>query len=203
MHEKGLPIVFFDRVTEEIETHTVTANNYLGAFHATEHLIYEGYKRIAHVTGSTYLSITKERLDGYKDALEKHGIPFNESLVKYCTHGGMIITEVEDALAALFKSKTKPDAIFAAGDRLTLTCYGLVKERKLKKEAGFIGFSNTVVGDLFSPALTVIRQPASEIGQSAIEFLIQIIESKRPVTDFQHRVLETELIIRDSSKKEQ
>jgi LacI family transcriptional regulator len=202
MHEKGLPIVFFDRVTEEIETHTVTANNYLGAFHATEHLIYEGYKRIAHVTGSTYLSITKERLDGYKDALEKHGIPFNESLVKYCTHGGMIITEVEDALAALFKSKTKPDAIFAAGDRLTLTCYGLVKERKLKKEAGFIGFSNTVVGDLFSPALTVIRQPASEIGQSAIEFLIQIIESKRPVTDFQHRVLETELIIRDSSKKE-
>jgi LacI family transcriptional regulator len=202
MHEKGLPIVFFDRVTEEIETHTVTANNYLGAFHATEHLIYEGYKRIAHVTGSTYLSITKERLDGYKDALEKHGIPFNESLVKYCTHGGMIITEVADALAALFKSKTKPDAIFAGGDRLTLACYGLVKEMKLKKETGFIGFSNTGVGNLFSPALTVIRQPAAEIGQSAIEFLIQIIESKRPVTEFQHRVLETELIIRDSSKKE-
>jgi LacI family transcriptional regulator len=201
MHEKGLPIVFFDRVTDEIDTHTVTANNYLGAFHATEHLIYEGYKRIAHLTGSIYLSITKERLEGYKDALEKHGLPFNESLVRYCTHGGMIITEVEDALASLFKPKTKPDAIFAGGDRLTLACYGLVKEMKLKKETGFIGFSNTGVGNLFSPALTVIRQPAAEIGQSAIEFLIQIIESKRPVTEFQHRVLETELIIRDSSKK--
>ncbi|MGZ3880405.1 MAG: LacI family DNA-binding transcriptional regulator, partial [Flavisolibacter sp.] len=80
LHEKGLPIVFFDRVTDEIETHTVTANNYLGAFHATEHLIFEGYKRIAHVTGSPYLSITKERLEGYKDALAKHDIPLNESL---------------------------------------------------------------------------------------------------------------------------
>jgi len=201
LHEKGLPIVFFDRVTSEIETHTATANNYLGALHATEHLIYEGYKRIAHITSSPYLSITKERLEGYREALGKHNIPFNDSLIKYCTHGGMISAEVEDALEALFKSKTKPDAIFTAGDRLTLTCYSLVKEMKLKKETGFIGFSNTVVGDLFSPSLTVVRQPAAEIGQSAIEFLIQIIESKRPVTDFQHRVLDTELIIRESSKK--
>ena len=127
LHEKGLPIVFFDRVTPEIETHTVTANNYLGAFHATEHLIYEGYKRIAHITSSPYLSITKERLEGYKEALGKHNIVFNDSLIKYCPHGGMISSEVEDALAALFKSKTKPDAIFTAGDRLTLTCYSLVK----------------------------------------------------------------------------
>ncbi|HEY6953844.1 MAG TPA: LacI family DNA-binding transcriptional regulator [Flavisolibacter sp.] len=201
LHEKGFPIVFFDRVTDEIETHTVTANNYLGSFHATEHLIFEGYKRIAHITGSPYLSITKERLEGYKDALAKHDIPLNESLIKYCTHGGMIVTEIEEALNSLFKSKTKPDAIFTAGDRLTLTCYSLVKQMKLKKEAGFIGFSNTVVGDLFSPSLTVVRQPAAEIGQTAIEFLIQIIESKRPVTEFQHRVLETELVIRESSKK--
>ncbi|RYY82990.1 MAG: LacI family transcriptional regulator, partial [Chitinophagaceae bacterium] len=62
-------------------------------------------------------------------------------------------------------------------------------------------FTNTAVGDLFSPALTVIRQPAFEIGQSATEFLIQMIESKRPITEFQHKVLETELIIRESSKK--
>jgi LacI family transcriptional regulator len=201
LHEKGLPIVFFDRVTDEIETHTVTANNYLGSFHATEHLIFEGYKKIAHITSSTHLSITKERLEGYRDALAKHNIPFNESLVKYCNHGGMIVAEIEEALSALFKAKTKPDAIFTASDRLTLSCYGQVKEMKLKKEIGFIGFTNTVVGDLFSPSLTSIRQPAAEIGQTGIEFLIQIIESKRPVTEFQHKVLDTELIIRESSKK--
>jgi LacI family transcriptional regulator len=196
-----MPIVFFDRITNELETHTVTANNYLGAFHATEHLIFEGYKKIAHITSSPYLSITKERLEGYKDALAKHNIAFNETLVKHCNHGGMIAAEIEDALTSLFRSKTKPDAIFAAGDRLTIICLGLLKQMKLKKEVGFIGFSNTGVGDLFSPALTVIRQPAAEIGQTAIEFLIQMIESKRPVTQFQNKVLDTELIIRESSKK--
>lgn len=201
LHEKGMPIVFFDRISNEIETHTVTANSYLGAFHATEHLIYEGFKKIAHITSSPYLSITKERLEGYKDALAKHDLPFNETMVKYCTHGGMIAAEVEDALSVLFKSKTKPDAIFAAGDRLTLTSFTLLKQMKLKKELGFIGFSNTSVGELFSPALTVIKQPAAEIGQAAIEFLIQLIESKRPVTEFQSKVLDTELIIRESSKK--
>ena len=203
LHEKGMPMVFFDRISTEVETHTVTADNYLGAFHATEHLIYEGYKKIAHITSSPYLSITRERLEGYKDALAKHNISFNESLVKYCNHGGMIISEVEEVIAALFKFKTKPDAIFTAGDRLTISCFGLLKRMKQKKEAGFIGFSNTQVGDLFAPSLTVIKQPAFEIGQSATELLIQIIESKRPVTEFQNKILETELIIRASSKKNQ
>lgn len=201
LHDKGMPIVFFDRITKEIETHTVTANNYLGAFHATEHLVYQGFKKIAHITSSPYLSITKERLAGYKDALEKHDIAFNESLVKYCNHGGMIGDEVEEAINSLYKSRIKPDAIFTAGDRLTVSCFELIKRMKQKREAGFTGFSNTQVGDLFSPSLTVIRQPAFEIGQSAIELLIQMIESKRPVTEFQHKVLETELIVRESSMK--
>ena len=201
LHEKGLPIVFFDRISNELETHKVIANNYLGAFHATEHLIYQGYKRIAHVTSSPHLSISAERLDGYRAALEKHGLTYNESLIRYCNHGGMIAEEVEDAITGLFKGKVKPDAIFTAGDRLTTVCFGILKRMKQKKEAGFTGFTNTQLGDLFSPALTVIRQPAFEIGQTATELLIQIIESKRPVTDFETRVLETNLVIRESSLK--
>jgi LacI family transcriptional regulator len=201
LHEKGMPIVFFDRVTDEIETHKVIANNYLGAFHATEHLIYQGYKKIAHITSSPYLSITKERLDGYKAALEKHNLPFNEALVKYCNHGGMIAQEVEDVLNELNKGKTKPDAIFTAGDRLSIVCFGMLKRMKQKKELGFTGFTNTQVGDLFTPSLTVVCQPAFEIGQTATELLIQIIESKRPITAFETRTLETSLIIRESSTK--
>jgi LacI family transcriptional regulator len=201
LHEKGLPIVFFDRITDEIETHKVTADNHLGAFHATEHLIYEGYKRISHITSSPYLSITRERLEGYKAALEKHKIPFNESLVKYCNHGGMIADEVEKALAELYKTKVKPDAIFTAGDRLTIVTFGILKRMKQKKDVGFTGFTNTQVGDLFSPALTVVRQPAFDIGQTATELLVQLIESKRPVTQFETKTLETTLIIRESSAK--
>jgi LacI family transcriptional regulator len=202
LHEKGLPIVFFDRITDEIETHKVTANNYLGALHATEHLIYQGFKKIAHITSSTTLSITKERLKGYKDALEKHNIPFNESLVKYCNHGGKISEEVGDAVSELFKGKIKPDSIFTASDRITTLCIGILRCMKLKRELGIIGFTNIKVGELFNPPLTVVKQPAFEIGQTATELLIQIIESKRPVVDFKTIILDTELIIRESSLKD-
>jgi LacI family transcriptional regulator len=203
LHDKGLPIVFFDRVTDEIETHKVVANNFMGAFHATEHLIFQGFKKIAHITSAPSLSISKERLNGYKAALEKHDIPYSESLVRHCNHGGMIIDEVEDAINSLFKAKVKPDALFAAGDRLTTVCFAILKRMKQKKEVGFIGFTNTQVGDLFSPSLTAIRQPAFDIGQTAIELLIEIIESKRPITEFRTEVLETNLTIRESSMGKQ
>jgi LacI family transcriptional regulator, galactose operon repressor len=199
LHEKGLPIVFFDRITDEIDTHKVTANNYLGALHATEHLIFQGFKRIAHITNSPSLSITEERLNGYKEALRKHNIPFNESLVKYCRHGGMILEEIKEAVEELFKGKTKPDAVFAASDRITTLCFRVLKNLKPKKNIGLTGFTNTKVGDLFDPPLTVVRQPAFDIGQAAIELLIQMIESKRPVTEFETKILDTELIIRESS----
>jgi len=201
LHEKGLPIVFFDRITDEIDTHKVTANNYLGALHATEHLIFQGFKRIAHITNSLSLSITTERLNGYTEALRKHNIPFNESLVKYCSHGGMILEEIKEAIEELFKGKTKPDAVFCASDRITTLCFGVLKKLKPKRNIGLTGFTNTKVGELFDPPLTVVRQPAFEIGQTATELLIQMIESKRPVVDFETKILDTELIIRESSLK--
>lgn len=201
LHEKGLPIVFFDRVTNEIETHKVSANNRLGAFHATEHLIYNGYKKIAHITNSPFLSITRERLQGYREALEKHSIEYDESLVKYCNHGGMIADEVDDAFTKLFSGKIKPDAIFTAGDRITTVCLSYMRNMKKKLlDVGVAGFTNTSLADLFSPSLTTVRQPAFEIGQVATELLIQMIESKRPVTEFETRVLDTELTIRESTK---
>lgn len=205
LHDKGLPIVFFDRISDEINTHKVVANNYIGAFHATEHLIYEGYKKIAHITSSPYLSITKERLQGYREALAKHKIPYNEGMIKYCNHGGMIVAEVEAAIDSLYKGRSKPDAIFTAGDRLTTTTLAVLKRTRQNKDqgfTGFTGFTNTNLADLFTPSLTVIRQPAFEIGQTATELLVQMIESKRPITDFETKVLDTEMIIRDSSVRQ-
>jgi LacI family transcriptional regulator len=200
LHEKGFPIVFFDRVTDELDTHKVCADNRLGALHATEHLIFQGYKKIAHITNSPTLSITKERLQGYREALEKHGLPFSDALVKYCNHGGMIVEEIEEAVNSLYRVKNKPDAIFTASDRITTVCLDVLK-RKQKIQVGLIGFTNTNLGDLFLTPLSVVRQPAFEIGQNATELLIHMIESKRPVTEFETRVLETELIIRESSLK--
>lgn len=203
LHDKGLPIVFFDRVTNEINTHKVIANNVKGVFEATEHLIQKGFRHIAHITNSPNLSITKERLQGYKEALEKNNIPYDDRLIHYCYHGGMIYAEIEEAVNKLLKGKPQPDAILAASDRITTSCMTALQEagKQLPQDIALVGFTNTNMAKLFNPALSVIRQPAFEMGQVATELLIQIIESKRPVTDFETKVLDTELFTNVSSER--
>lgn len=203
LHDKGLPIVFFDRITDEITTHKVTANNFHGAFESTQHLIKQGFTRIAHVTNSPNLSITKERLDGYKKALEENNLPFDDKLVQYCYHGGMIYAEIEEAIGRLLKAKQRPDAMLAASDRITLACITALRKAgiNMPEDMALIGFSNTNIAELINPPLSAVRQPAFEMGQVATELLIQIIESKRPITDFETRVLDTELFTRNSSQK--
>lgn len=201
LHDKGLPVVFFDRVSDEINTHKVIANNIKGAFDATTHLIKKGFKRIAHVTSSPHLSITRERLQGYKDALLQHGLAYDEKLISYCHHGGMIYTEVEEAVLKLLAAKQAPDAFVAASDRITTSCLAALRAagKKIPDEIGLIGFTNTTMAELLNPSLSAVRQPAFDMGQMATELLIQIIESKRPVTEFETRVLDTELFTREST----
>ncbi|MEJ5963788.1 LacI family DNA-binding transcriptional regulator [Pedobacter immunditicola] len=198
LHQQGLSMVFFDRVASEIETHQIIANNEKGAFEATEHLINGGYKRIAHLTSSDHLSISIERLAGYKKALEKHHLPVVESYIKHCAHGGMFYDEVENAILALMDLKEKPDAIFVAGDRLSIGCLHVFKNLgiRIPEDMAITGFSNSDVLDLITPSLTAVHQPAFEIGQIATEMLINLIESKYPVLEFEKRVLDTKLCIR-------
>jgi LacI family transcriptional regulator len=203
LHEKGLPMVFFDRIVDEINTHKVIADNYKGSYDATAYLINNGYERIAILANAEVLSITKERLAGYKAALADNNIEANESLIKYCHHGGMIFSEVEEAVSALLKMKQRPDAIFASADKLTTGCLRILKSKGIKvpDEIALVGFSNTDLTELLNPSLTVIRQPAFEMGEIATKLLLQLIESKRPVTEFETKVLTTELLIRESTKK--
>ena len=203
LHEKGMPIVFFDRIVDEIDTHKVIADNYNGAYNATQHLVNNGYRRIAAIANMAFLSIAKERLAGYRAALEDNGIEYDETLVKHCHHGGMILSEVEEAVSELLHLRHKPDAILATSDKLTTGCVRILKARgiHLPKEMGLVGFSNTDLTELLDPPLSVIKQPAFEMGEIATSLLLDLIEAKRPVTDFETRVLSTELLIRDSCGK--
>lgn len=203
LHDRGLPIVFFDRAPEDTTTHKVIANNFNGAYQATEHLIQAGFRRIAHLTISPNLSITKERLAGYMAALADHHLPFDKSLVKYCKYGGLIDGETEEAVDGLLGLKKKPDAIVAASDKLSTGCLAVLARRKVRipEDMGIVGFTNSLLTDIFHPALTSVRQPAFEMGQAAMEMLIQLIESKLPATKFETRVLNTELCVKASSLK--
>lgn len=204
LHERGLPIVFFDRIVDEMDTHKVIVNNFQGAYDATTHLIRSGYRHIANLAGSEYLSITRERVSGYRQALEDHGRGFNNAYIQHCLHGGMLYDEVEYALENLLQLPDRPDAILGCADKLTTNCLRYFRKKKIQvpEDIALVGFSNLDITDLLSPPLTVVRQPAFEMGQLSTELLIQQIESKRPVKEFEKRILPPQLFTKGSTGNE-
>jgi len=202
LHAKGLPIVFFDRVSDQMDTHKVVADNFNGAYEATNHLIESGFTKIAHITSSAHVSITAERLRGYKQALQENGIQINDNYIKYCQHGGKDLDEVENALSELLYSPNRPQAIFTASDRITTTTLALLHKLKFKipDDIALLGFTNTQLANVLNPSLTQVYQPGFEMGKKATEMLINLVESRRPVTEFETLVLPTQLFIRDSTK---
>jgi pentatricopeptide repeat protein len=203
LYLRGMPLVSFDRVVDHLNMHKVKVDNYKGGYEATKHLIKNGYKKIACIASSTYLSITEERVAGYKDALKSFGMAIDETLIDYCLHSGLIYEEVEDVMARMMKQKNKPDAILACSDKITTNVmrYCQIKKIKIPTKIGLLGFSNLDLTDLLTPSLSVVRQPATEMGRIAAELLIKTIESKRAVTTFEEVVLPTELFQRASSAK--
>lgn len=201
LHKKGLPIVFFDRISNEVNTHTVILDNFKGAYDATEHLIQNGYRRIAALASSEFLSITKERMAGYFEALQNHNIERDDQLMANTFFGGMDESEIDAAINRLFLLRKKPDALICFSDKLTTGAMKSLKRRGLKvpDDMALTGFLNTEHAELFDPPLTVVRQPAFDIGKAATELLLQLIESKRKVTNFERRLLSPELIIRGST----
>jgi LacI family transcriptional regulator len=199
LQDRGLPIVFFDRISEDLSTFKVKANNYQGAYAATRHLIENGCRQIAHLTTASCLSITRERLEGYKAALTDCHINYNEAYIKYFNDQ----SDVEQVVTDLISMPEKPDAIFSASDRLTTACISAIKKAGLQvpDDIALVGFTNLRVAEFLNPALTSVTQPAFEMGQIATELLIKLIESKKPVDTFETRILDTQLIVRASSVK--
>ncbi|MFV0607010.1 MAG: LacI family DNA-binding transcriptional regulator [Niabella sp.] len=203
LKNKGMPIVFVDRVSNEIDSHKVVVDNNLGAYQATKHLIENGRKNIAIVCNNLNLSITKDRIAGCEKAITESGMAFNPNQVKYCNYGGNIKTEVEKAMSQLFKQKKKPDGIVSLSDRLSIEIIRYLTQKgiKIPDQVALIGFSNTKNTELLNPSLSIIRQPAFEMGEKAATLLLQTIESKRPVTEFETTILAPEMVTRNSTQK--
>lgn len=194
--DEGIPVVFFDRVANEIETSKVMQDDYNGAFEAVEHLIGNGYKRIAHIAGPKGLSFTEARLKGYLDALQKHNIQPNEDWVLY---SGFSQEHGENDTLKLLELKNKPDAIFAVNDRKAIGAMITLKNKGVKvgEDFGVIGFTNDPMSTIISPALSTIAEPAFEIGKLSCELLIKHITKKH--FHAEEIILPGKLIVRESS----
>lgn len=199
---KGIPVVFYDRTFNTTMCSNVLVDDYVGAKEAVNHLIEQGYQKIAFLEGSPGLIITADRKRGYTDALREHGLEIKDSYIQECMTGSL--EEGKRATKKLLAMPSPPDAIFAANDPLAVGAMQSIKEAGLRipQDVGVVGFSNWSYGSLLEPSLTTVDQPGFEMGQEAARLLIRHIEqSDKNQGDppAETKVLKTRLIVRDSS----
>jgi LacI family transcriptional regulator len=196
---QGFPIVLFNRISNELETHKVLLDDYKWAFFATEHLIYQGFKKIFHFSGPAGLMFTQNRQNGFIDAHRKHKLKFEESAI---IETGLMICDGEREMEKLIKENNMPDAIFAVNDPTAIGAMKLLKRNgfRIPGDVAIVGFSETKIAELIDPPLTSVLQPTLEIGRTAARLLLDQIESKGIFVP-QTVVLNGRLNIRESSMK--
>lgn len=199
IQSKKMPMVVFDRVTPYLKAPSVRIDNEDGGFQATEHLIEQGYKRIAILAGPKNLGISNERLEGYLKALRKHKIKPVEDLIIYCDfnqHYAYLATQ------ELLNMSKRPDAIFTISDRMAIGAMLAIKEKNLRmpQDIGLVGFNNEPVTSLVTPSISSVDQPAFELGKVAAKLFIETMHQDKDMSDVEE-VLKPKLIIRESSQR--
>lgn len=197
--DRNIPLVFFDRVVDEIDAHKIVVDDFGSAYKATQHLIERGRKRIAHIGGPLNLKIYQHREDGYCKALSDNGLESKES---YVVNNSLTRLDGVKAIKKLLKNDLKPDAIFCANDTTALSTIMYLKENGIRvpEDIAIVGYSNEPFSEVVTPSISTIQQPGVEIGQKAAELIINQILQKEKVTKFETIKLPTKLIIRESSK---
>jgi DNA-binding LacI/PurR family transcriptional regulator len=193
----GIPVVFFNRICDEMKTSRVLVNDYEGAYKATEHLIQNGYKRIAHISGPPLLRLSRNRLNGYKDALTQYKIPVRNNLI---VESDLSKKSAWLCAKKLMGLKTPPDAIFCVNDptAIQVMLYAKMHSIRIPSELGVVGFSDDPMAAVIEPPLTTVEQPVAEMGRIAMRILLKEIGdgvATKPVNE----LLTTRLIVRQSS----
>lgn len=198
--ERGIPVVLFDRSNDELEVSHVVVDDYLGAFKATEHLIQQGCKRIAHFAGAQRISIYKDRLRGYKDALAANKLQFQDSLV---IESNLQLEDGRNCMTQLLQQNEILDGLFSASAYGVLGALQVLKEKNIKvpQDVALVGFSNEPYTSFTEPSITTIEQHSLRMGNAAAEiFLEEVMDDDKKFIP-QKIVLKPELIIRQSSMR--
>ncbi len=193
--KRGLPIVCVDRGLNDIDVDAVVVDNFKGAYDATKLLIDLGHRHIGFISGLIRIPTSRQRLDGYKQALQDFGIDYDETLVKFSDSkrdSGQQLTK------ELLQMKNPPTALFTGNNLLTLGAFESIHQLNLNipNDIAIVGFDDMYWANSLNPPLTAVSQPGYEIGRRAAEMLFQRIENNdRPTV---HVVLKTKLVIRRS-----
>lgn len=196
---QGFPLVLFNRVSNELETSKVIIDDYKWAFFATEHLIYQGHKKIFHFAGPGGMMFSQNRRNGFIDAHRKHKLPFSE---KNVIETGLMISDGERVMEKLINENNLPEAIFAVNDPTAIGAIKTLKKHgyKIPGDVAIVGFTESKLAELIDPPLTSVAQPTHEIGKTAARLLLEQIESKGIFVP-QTVVLNGRLNVRESSMK--
>lgn len=196
---KGLPLVFYDRICTGVNASRVVVDDYRGAFSAVEYMISTGCRHVAFYGASMKLEITKNRYNGWYDALLKHGINPNECVRKLCDNRD----DAERITPEVLRADNRPDAFFAINDDTAIGIMYTAKRMGLRvpEDVSVCGFTNGQRAIACDPMLTTVEQNGYMVGQEAAEILIAKVEGRTPVDKVEKRVIRTKLIIRGTTKQ--
>jgi LacI family transcriptional regulator len=196
MLKGGAKIVLVDRTMENLRCPAVTTDNMEVGRLATEHLIQLGYRRVGHLRGDAS-SVSVERLEGYKQALAKHKIRYDASLVRDC---GFLESEGYEAMRAWLAKGAAPEAIFAVNDLAAIGAMKAMDEYGVQvgDGLGIVGAGNIHYSDMLRVPLTTVSWSRNEMGEQAARLLIDLINGKSPPAKGESVILPPELIVRNS-----
>ena len=193
--DKDIPLVFFDRAAEEIDTDSVVIDDETGSYRAVNHLLRMGKKRIVHLAGPPRLAIARNRLNGYLKAMKEYRLTPQDDYIVKCDD----IESAERIIPELLTKTPRPDAFFAVNDLTAAQTLMIVKRHGLRipQDIAIVGFTNSQIATLTDPGLTSVDQKGFEMGQMAARLLIDRIENRHgPV---QKKIITSDLVIRGSS----
>ena len=196
--DAGVPLVFYDRICTGVNASRVVVDDYMGAYNAVTHLIETGCNRIAFYGSSMTLEISKNRFNGYKDALLKHGIQPDPSLIYNCDNR----TNAEAITPGILSEDAPPNGFFAVNDDTAIGILYTAKRMgfKVPDDISVCGFTNGQRAVACDPMLTTVEQRGVKVGEEAADILIGHVEGTIPRNKIERRIVRTRLIIRGTTR---
>lgn len=198
LFENGIPLVFYDRICPAINASRVVVDDYQAAYKAVSHLIESGCKRIAFYVSNLNMEISKNRLNGYKDALYHHGLQPQDELIRQCDTP----EQAEKLTPEMLKMKERPDGFFAINDETAISVMYVAKHMgfRVPEDVSVCGFTDSDRAVSCDPMLTTVHQNGGEVGAQATEVLIDMVEGKLPMDRAEKRMVRTSLVVRGTTK---